>query len=205
MKLRGAVLGVGVLAVLGASAWGVAREDRGSGRFVQPQRRDLRIEVAVEGELVAASTQRLGPPSITGMWNFKISYLAPEGSEAKAGDRLIGFDPSELQQKRLQKIAERDSAAKELEKKRLDLDKERRAKTLQRAEAEARLRKAELQLATPMDIEASAVIKQTRIDRDLAHLELAAVDASLEYLRRRAEADLDTLRRRRDQAGKRVE
>ncbi len=192
-------------AVIGASAWGISRSSGADAGQCQPTRRDMSLQVVVEGELVAGNTLRLGPPSLPSLWNFKLSFLAPEGTEVQPGDTVLRFDTSEIQQQLLQKTAERDSAEKELEKKRLDLDKERRAKAFQRSEAEARLRRAELALAMPEGIEAPAVTRQARIDRDLARLELDSIDSGLRHLEQRAAAEVDTLLRRRDQAATRVQ
>lgn len=204
MKRRSMVLAAVAAAVIGVSAWGVSRSGGADAGQCQPVRRDLTLQVAVEGELIAGNTLRLGPPSLPSLWNFKLSFLAPEGTEVKPGDPVLRFDTSEIQQQLLQKTAERDSAEKELEKKRLDLDKEQRAKLFQRSEAEARLRRAELALAMPEGVEAPAVVKQSRIDRDLARLEVASIDAGLSHLEQRSTAEVDTLIRRRDQAAARV-
>ena len=205
MRRRSMVLAAIAAGVIGASAWGISRSSGTDTGQSQPTRRDLALKVAVEGELVAGDTLRLGPPSLPNLWNFKLSFLAPEGTEVKPGDTVLRFDTSEIQQQLLQKTAERDSAEKELEKKRLDLDKERRAKAFQRSEAEARLRRAELALAMPEGVEAPAVTRQARIDRDLARLELSSIDSGLRHLDQRATAEIDTLIRRRDQAATRVQ
>ena len=68
----------------------------------------------------------LGPPQIEEIWDYKISFMAPEGAPVKAGQPVLGFDTSELEQKLQEKMAERDSAQKELEKRQTDLEIARR-------------------------------------------------------------------------------
>lgn len=191
------------LSAIAAGAWALTRDD--DLERVRPMRRDVVVTVPVEGELEAATTERLGPPRARGMWNFKISFMAPEGSEIKAGEPVLRFDTSELQQRLFRQTAERDRAEKEVEKRRFEAEEERRNKQLARAEAEARLRRAELALAVPPEIEAPAVVRQAEIDRQLAELELASIDSGLSYQAERARAEIDTLERRRRQAAEKVD
>lgn len=202
MRSRAALLAAAVLATaMGAWAWVRADEPA----RLKAQRRDIVISVPIEGELEAASTERLGPPRVNRIWNFKLSFMAPEGSEVAAGDPVLRFDATDLDQQLRRQTAERDRAAKELEKKRLDLEKERRATLLRRAEAEARLRRGELALAVPVDIEAPSVLRQAEIDRKLAELEVSSIDSELTFQDVRARAEIDMLARKRDRAAERVD
>ena len=202
MNRRGIAVALVALSATAVGAWAWVRDD--DAKRVRPERRDVVITVPLEGELEAASTERLGPPRIRGVWNFKISFMAPEGSEVEAGDPVLRFDGSDLEQQLFRQTGERDRAAKEVEKRRLELEKERRGKQLTHAEAGARLRRADLELAVPPEIEAPAVVRQAEIDRRLAELELASIDSGLAYLDQRAHAEIDTLVRRRDRAAARV-
>ena len=59
------------------------------------EHRDLVLGIATEGELRAIDSALIGPPQLHRMWNFRISMIAPEGSEVQAGQPVLGFDTTE--------------------------------------------------------------------------------------------------------------
>ena len=195
---------VGLLAVLPAGAWMLASERLTSDTWAPVERRDLVIGVEVEGELQAVSSANLGPPQVSSIWDFKISFMAPEGSEVAEGDRVLSFDTTRLQQQFQEKIAERDSAAKKLEKRQADLEIERRDQLLSLAEAEGKLRRAELKLEVPDQVASRRELRQAKIDAELARLEIAHKRSGLEHLSAQGEADLASLAAQRDRAAERV-
>ena len=164
-------IGAAVLAVLAASAWGLAGS-LGSEPWARVERRDLVIGVEVEGELKSIESAELGPPQVPDLWDYKISMMVPEGTEAEEGQPVLGFDTTRLQQQQQQMVAERDAAEKELEKKTTDLEITRRDQELQLAEAQAALRKAKLKLAVPADVARRKELEQAEIDRRLAELRI---------------------------------
>lgn len=203
MRRWGAIAG---LAALAAGVWGVSRglETIDAGSWVRVERRDLVIGVEVEGELQAVDSAELGPPALRSVWDFKISFMAPEGSEIAEGQPVLGFDTTRLQRELQTKVAERDSAIKELEKRTTDLEIKRRDLTLEQAEAEADLRRAGLKLAVPDSVSKRVELEQARIDRRLAELRIEHARSSLEHLERQGTADLAALAGKRDQAASRV-
>lgn len=163
--LAAAVLGLWLVAGrAGASA---------TGDWAEVRHEDLVIGVPVAGTLSSMQSVRIGPPQISQVWDYKIAFMAPEGSQVKAGQPVLGFDTSELQRQLLDKRAERDSAQKELEKKQTDLEIARRDRQLELAEAEARLRKAQLKVDVPPELVASKDLAKSREDLELARREVA--------------------------------
>jgi multidrug efflux pump subunit AcrA (membrane-fusion protein) len=138
------------------------------GDWVEVRRGDLVTGFDVSGTLAAVDSDRLGPPPLPDVWDYKISMLAPEGSEVKAGQPVLGFDASELQRTLEEKTAESDTALKEIEKKKADLALRRHDEELKLAEAEARLRKASLKLDAPKDLIGVKERKQVEMDHQLA-------------------------------------
>ncbi len=191
---------------LAAGAWGIARatEALDNERWARVERRDLVIGIEAEGELQAASSADLGPPQVRSSWDFKISLMAPEGVEVKEGEPVLGFDTTRLQRQLQEKIAARDSAVKQLEKRAANLEIERRNKVLQLAEAEARLRRAQLKLEVPDQVTSRRELEQARIDHRLAKLEIENAKEGLEHLTARGSADLAALAETRDRATARV-
>ncbi len=172
--------------------------------WVAVERGELVLGIPVEGELQAQEASVLGAPSIPRLYNFQISFMAPEGRRVAAGEPVLSFDTSELDQLLLQRMADRDSAEKEIEKRRTDLAKRRAETELRLAEARADLRKVRLELEVPEDLVAAKELALQRIDRDLAGLEIAYLEEKLELLDRQAEAELGALEERRTRAASRV-
>src|SRR5438046_9955970 len=71
------------------------------GEWVRIGRGDLVTGIDVTGTLASVDSGTFGPPQLDDVWDFKISMLAPEGAEVKAGQPVLAFDTTELT-KRLQ-------------------------------------------------------------------------------------------------------
>ncbi len=197
---------IGAAIALAAGAWGVSRgiEAIDDDSWVRVERRDLVIGVEVEGELQAVDSADLGPPALRSVWDFKISFMAAEGSEIAQGQPVLRFDTTRLQQQLQEKVAKRDSTIKEHEKRTTDLEIQRRDLVLELAEAEAELRRAALKLAVPDQVTARRELQQARIDHRLAELRIEHARSSLEHLERQGRADLAALAGKRDQAASQV-
>ena len=194
-----------VVVVLGLAAGSRALQEDPSGRWLSVERRDLVVGVELEGELKAVRSASLGPPPIQNQWNFKISYLAPDGKEVREGQPVIRFDPTELQQNLQQKISERDSAEKELEKLVTDLKIERRDLELQLSEAEAALRRASFSTEMPRDVVAAKDLETALIDQRMAKLQIEQLKRNLEYMDTREASKISSLEQRRQRAASEVE
>jgi len=196
-----------VLIALAAVLWLVAGRAgaAGTGDWAEVRRDDLVIGVPVAGTLSSVQSVRMGPPTVAQVWDFKISFMAPEGSPVKAGQPVLGFDTSELERQLLDKQAERDSAQKELEKKQADLEISRRDQELQLAEAEARLRKASLKVDVPPELVASKELASAREDLALARREVAYLKEHLRLQDVQARNQAGSLARKRDRAAARVQ
>ena len=134
------------------------------GEWVRATRGDLVTGIDVTGTLAAVDSDLIGPPQLNNVWDFKISMMAPEGTEVKAGRPVLAFDTSELQRRLDEKSAESEQAKKEIEKKRADLALRREDTRMQLADAQARMRKTSLKLDSPPDILGLKDRKQAEID-----------------------------------------
>jgi len=181
-----------------------AASDDGDGSALRVERGDLVITTAVAGTLDAIDAELLGPPGIPSIWNYKIAFMAPEGSEVEAGQPVLRFDPSELQRKLQETMAERDAAATELEKSRVDLERTLRDMELQLAQARARARRARLETDVPEGLRAAKELTEARLDRDLAAHEVTSLEQRLDLERRAGDAQVTALREKRDRAEQRV-
>lgn len=206
MSRRRKALLAGAAVVLAAAGWlGLrARAEVDEVDWAQVERADLVVGVEVEGEIEAENAAFLGAPSIPRVWNFRIAFMAPEGSRVAAGQAVLAFDTTELEQQLQERLADRDSAEKEIEKRETDLAKRRAEIELQLAEARAKLRRTRLQLETPDDLVAARELAAQRIDFELAEREIAYLEERLKLADRQAEAELGALTERRDGAAARV-
>ncbi|MEM9597642.1 MAG: HlyD family efflux transporter periplasmic adaptor subunit [Acidobacteriota bacterium] len=192
------------IALLLAGWWTARAAGDDGGIWLEVDRRDLVIGVPVEGELASVDSVLLGAPQVEGLWNFKIAFLAPEGSEVKEGQPVLAFDTTELQQRLLQQTAERDATEKELEKKTTDLTAERRQLRLDLAQAQARLRKVRFDIEVPESVTSRRDLEKARIDERLADLEIARVERRLQAMDVKEEVELGSLRIRRDRAARQL-
>jgi HlyD family secretion protein len=202
---RFAVSGAALLAVA-LGLWLVAGRAAasGTGDWAEVRRDDLVVGVPVAGTLSSVQAVRIGPPQVAQIWDYKISFMAPEGAPVRPGEPVLGFDTSDLERQLLDKRAERDSAQKELEKKQTDLEIGRRDRELELAEAEARLRKASLKVDVPAELVASRELAKSREDLALAGREVAYLKNRLHLEAVEGATEVDALARKRDRAAVRV-
>lgn len=202
------ILAAATVATVVAGGWLVAARAGGPAddlEWTSVERRDLVLGVELEGEIEATEATFLSPPSIPHQRQFRIAFLAPEGSRVAAGQAVLAFDTTELEARLQERTAARDSAAAEMEKRTTDLAKRRSEAELQLAEARARLRRTELELEVPENLVAEKDLAVLRIDRDLAEREIRHLEERLELMERQAAVELASLAERRDRAGARVE
>jgi HlyD family secretion protein len=201
-------LGALAVAVVLAGGWLVAARAGGPANdldWVAVERADLVLGVDVEGEIEAIDEIFLSPPSIPGQHQFRISFLAPEGSRVAAGQPVLGFDTTELETQLQERIADRDSAQAEMEKRRTDLGKKQAEVELQLSEARAKLRKTELQLEVPEDLVAAKELAAQEIDRRLAEREIAYLEERAGLFQHQGEIELGSLAQKHGRAAARVE
>ncbi len=170
------------------------------GEWVRPSRGDLVTGVDVTGTLASVESDTFGPPQIPDVWDFKISMMAPEGSDVKKGTPVLAFDTSELQRRLDEKTAESDEALKSIEKKRADLALRTKDERLKLAEAEAKMRKTALKLEAPGDIMKINERKQVELDYSLAKRQIAAIRSRLAALENAANAEIRLLESKQSQA-----
>jgi HlyD family secretion protein len=190
--------------VLAAGAWlALAPRDPVTARPIVVQRGDLVQTVDVEGELAAVRSTEIGPPPVTEV-EFKIAFLAPEGTTVKKGDPILGFDTDVLRRNLAQKKAELEEAAANVVRKDADLRLALLNLDQQTAQAEAELGKARLKADVPPDV-------QQRVEFEKAQLEVRGRERDLQNLKAErvatessGRAELRSLEQQRDRARGRV-
>jgi len=166
---------------------------------------DLVITVDVEGTLVSTDSSMLTPPrTARRMFDFKISMMAPEGEEVGIGTPLLAFDTSDLERQLRDRQTRAAQAAKNLEKLDRDLEQRTLGHELRLAEAEARLRRAGLQVDVPEDLSSARELEKARLDQRLAEIEVQSVLAQIAAARQAGEAQRAVLEGNRTRAERNV-
>jgi len=174
--------------------------DLAGAREARAERRDLVLSVELKGDVAALDGEAIGPVKLPEVWDYRIAFLAPEGSTVKKGQPVLGFDTTNLKQQLEEKRAEAESAGKEIEKRRRTLALARADLELARAQAEARRAKAALKVDVPPEVAGAIELRKARLDLELARAEVASVDRRLEAAERAARAELSVLEGRRRRA-----
>ncbi len=189
-----------VLVAVGLIA-AVSRE-RGEGpKWVAAERRELDRTVPITGRLRAVRVTDYGPPLISRVWNYKISFMAPEGLEVEAGDMILAFDTDELEERLRRNLTARDKAEETLKKRLQDLGVLLREESLAITEAEARVRSTTLESDVPEEVVARREIEKAAIERELAERELGYRESRKAYLDQRSRAEIESLEAQRDRGG----
>lgn len=199
-RMLGVPLAIVVLFIAAGWTRNKLAADR-QGDWVRVTRGDLVTGVDVIGTLAALDSGSFGPPQqVTDLWDFKISMMAPEGSEVTKGRPVLGFDTSELQKRLDEKSAEAEQARKEIEKQKADLALKREDERLSLADAEARLRKTEMKLEAPPDLVGLKERKQVQLDFALAKREVISIRERVASLERAARAQIALLESKQQRA-----
>jgi multidrug efflux pump subunit AcrA (membrane-fusion protein) len=178
--------------------------DLAGARSARAERRDLVLSVELKGELAALDAEAIGPVKLPEVWDYRISFLAPEGSEVKKGQPVLGFDTTNLRQQLEEKKAEAESAGKEIDRRRRTLALARGDLELQKAQVEARRARAAMKVDVPPEVSGAIELRKARLDLDLAEAEAGSVTRRLEAAERAARAELSVLEGRRRRAALRT-
>ena len=201
-RLRWTIVAIVVLVVVSLSVLG--RETRDGQRWVSVERDRLRLEVPVHGEVRAQRIATYGSPSVSFIWSFRIAQMAPEGSAVEAGEVVLSFDTSELEQRLRRVEAERDSAYGRYLQRKKDFEVRLREQRLALSEAQTQARRAEVTAGLPDDLVARSELEKAEIDLELSRKEVAYRETHQQYLERRAELEAEGLLERRNRAAAEV-
>ncbi|MBD8525743.1 HlyD family secretion protein [Pseudomarimonas arenosa] len=132
--------------------------------------------LALEGELYARDSIALMPPSIDGLWQLNISLLAPDGAAVKAGEPVLGFDATQLQNNLREKQSQLDEKMSQQHKLRLELAERERNETVALEQARAELEKAQRKASQPAELLASIEYRKLSVDKQLAEQAFALAE-----------------------------
>jgi multidrug resistance efflux pump len=151
--------------------------------------------VSVTGELRSANSRYFGPPAIPDMWNYTISFMAPDGAVVEPGTPVLRFDAQELMTKVRDKKNALNEKQKELEKQ-VILGREQLAELkLDVEEARAALDKARLKAEIPVELLANRDYRENQLLMEFARVTLGLRQEELSREERIQQTEVEILER----------
>ncbi len=171
---------------------------------VEVKKADLVLSVDIEGELAAVRSTEIGVPPVSEV-DFKIAFLAPEGSAVKKGESVLRLDTEAVERQLAEKRAELAEAEKKLEQKQIDLGMKLLDLDQQKAQAQADLGRAALKADVPPEVQQRIELEKARLDKQGRERDLQNLEAEGRVTRALTDAELRSLSQQRDRARGRVE
>lgn len=156
---------------------------------------ETREMVKVTGEIESASSAFFGPPAVANIWQYTISFMAPEGRKVKAGMPILRFDPQELMTQLRDKSNALNEKQKQLEKQEIISREVMAELKLKQQEAVADLDKARLKADIPVELLANRDYQQNKLVLKQAELTLVLRKAELVKEQRVQDTEVNILKR----------
>jgi HlyD family secretion protein len=137
------------------------------------------IKVHATGQLQSAASFCVGCPSVERMWQYIISFMAPEGKAVKEGDLILSFDARELTQRLQLKQSELDTGMKELERMQLQEQQTKEDTALQLEEEKVNKQKAVRKADYPEELIAANEFQKRKMELELADLQEKLAESRL--------------------------
>ncbi len=154
--------------------------------------------VRVTGEIESADSVYFGPPTVPNVWQYTISFMAPEGRIVEAGAPILKFDPQELITRLRDKRNALNEKHKQLDKQRIVAREVMADLKLSQQEAIAGLEKARLKADIPVELLASRDYKQNKLILKQAQLTLQSRGEELVKQQRVQDTEINILEREID-------
>jgi multidrug resistance efflux pump len=107
---------------------------------------------ALEGEIASRRTMPVGPPTIPYVWQYKLAFLAPEGSMVQPGQPIAVFESMEVMNRLITLQGTLKERERALDKMQLDQAEADRAGVLAQAEAQSNADKAARKATMPKEL-----------------------------------------------------
>ena len=154
--------------------------------------------VRVTGEIESANSTFFGPPAVPNIWQYTISFMAPEGRVVKTGTPILKFDPQELVTQLRDKSNALNEKQKILEKQEIQARDVIAELKLKQQEAIADLDKARLKADIPIELLASRDYKENKLVLKQAEITRALREQELVKEQRVQDTEINILRREID-------
>lgn len=151
--------------------------------------------IRVTGEIESANSSFFGPPAVPNIWQYTISFMAPEGRVVKAGTPILKFDPQELMTQLRDKSNALNEKQKLLEKQEIQARDTVAELKLKKQEASADLDKARLKADIPIELLASRDYQENKLILKQAELTWALRQEELTREQRVQDTEINILKR----------
>ncbi|HSM50220.1 MAG TPA: hypothetical protein VLA75_02345 [Thermoanaerobaculia bacterium] len=142
------------------------------------RRGELATRLLLTGELEAASSVRFGVPR-TPSWQVQVRWLAEDGAEVGAGERVAEFDSGDLARQRADAELALARAGEELVRKSAEAEQTGAERRFALEEARVRLTAAELDAAVPAELLAGRTHQERRLALERARANLEKAERAL--------------------------
>jgi len=139
---------------------------------VKVQFEDINLSLATTGELASSDTVKVGPPLVKRTWQYKITFLIPEGSWVKKGDVIVGFDAQQQHERLRSSKNKLATESKKLQSQALDNEQNIEQLKLEIAQTKMQLEKAQRKSTQDGDYSRALDIKKLKIDLAIATKEM---------------------------------
>jgi HlyD family secretion protein len=155
---------------LGASMFFVSCSRAKESKVIEVVKGPFYIKIHAVGQLKSTASLYIRPPAVNRMWQYTISFMAPEGKEVKPGDTILEFDAQSLMQRLMVKNSELQTALNELKRLQLVEQEQKENLILQLEEIKVLKEKAIMKAQQPEDLIPSNEMKKLKMDAELAVL-----------------------------------
>ena len=142
---------------------------------IAAQYEDVNLHLATTGELASLETIEVGPPFVKRTWQYKITYLIPEGTWVKKGDVIVGFDAQQQHERLRSSKNKLATEKKKLQSQSLDNEQNVEKLKLDIAETKMKLKKAQRKSTQDGDYSRALDIKKLKIDLAIAEKEMVLI------------------------------
>jgi multidrug efflux pump subunit AcrA (membrane-fusion protein) len=157
-------------------------------------------ELVLTGEMRAEHSVEIDAPFLRSSFANMITFLAPEGSHIKKGQRIVEFDDSSLLSQRSEAERTLDEAKLNIEKKKADLEAQRCDLLNSVAQAEADLEVAQLYGKISKDLLPGNTYQQYQLNLEKAKLSLEKANEQLDNFKKTYASEMSLVEINRSQA-----
>jgi len=142
---------------------------------ITAQVEDVSLSLATTGELASSETIEVGPPFVKRTWQYKISFIIPEGTWVKKGEVILGFDAQQQHERLRTSQNKLATEEKKLQSQALDNEQNVEQLKLDIAQTKMKLEKAQRKSTQDGDYSRALDIKKLKIDLAIATKEMALI------------------------------
>ncbi len=160
----------------------------------------IQKEVILTGELRAARSTSIAAPDIRSSFSNMVTFLAPEGSQIKKGDRIVEFDDSSLMSNKSEAERSLDEAQLNIEKTKSDLEAQRCDLLNSVSQAQAQVKQDELYGKISKDLLPGNTYQKYQLNLQKSKLALDKAKESLDNFEKSYASQLSLVEINRSQA-----